>query len=116
MILKLHRAGCTWDDIGVITPYLKQVRKIRGLFEAFDMVEYPKIGTVEEFQGQERKVILVSTVRSHKSLLRQDIQQSLGFVRSLKRMNVAISRARFVSISLISCMIIINIVCFFCVC
>lgn len=53
-----------------------------------------KIGTVEEFQGQERKIILVSTVRSHSAYFNSDMQFGLGFLQSGKRMNVAISRAR----------------------
>lgn len=61
-------------------------------------LEVPKVGTVEEFQGQERDVILISTVRSKDSELRNDLIYGLGFLSSDKRMNVAISRARALTV------------------
>lgn len=86
--------GQSVDDIGIITPYTQQVKLIRAeLTKASQTV--PKVGTVEEFQGQERKIILLSTVRTtQRDHQREDLKYSLGFVRSPERMNVAISRAR----------------------
>lgn len=54
----------------------------------------PKIGTVEEFQGQERPIIIISTVRSAESLVSEDIRNYLGFVRNPQRINVALTRAQ----------------------
>lgn len=90
---KLIAMGHSVDDIGIITPYTQQVKTIRAeLLKANQTV--PKVGSVEEFQGQERKIILLSTVRTTQRHQRDDIKYSLGFVRSPERMNVAISRAR----------------------
>lgn len=70
-----------------------QARFLRWLMEDQE-VESPKIGTVEEFQGQERKIILMSCVRSSKDLVSTDCRQSIGFLRSPKRLNVSLTRAQ----------------------
>lgn len=92
-LLKLYKCGVSPDDIGIITPYTKQVKVIRNLIAEQD-IKVPKIGTVEEFQGQERMIVLLSTVRSAGDQLRHDRTHQLGFVSHPKRLNVAISRPR----------------------
>ncbi|XP_054735620.1 probable RNA helicase armi [Anastrepha obliqua] len=94
MTIKLYRQGIQPENIGIITPYMKQVKHLRTLFIEAD-IAMPKIGSVEEFQGQERDIILISTVRSSQKLISRDLRHALGFVQSSKRMNVAISRARY---------------------
>ncbi|XP_018053308.1 PREDICTED: probable RNA helicase armi [Atta colombica] len=90
---KLYKCGLEPDDIGIITPYYKQVVQIRDLLLELNL-KLPKISSVEAFQGQERKVIIISAVRSCNNLVAEDIKYSLGFVASPTRLNVAITRAR----------------------
>lgn len=81
------------DDIGIITPYRKQVEKIRLLIDKLGMASI-KIGSVEEFQGQERQVIIISTVRSNEKMIGFDKRHTIGFLSNPKRFNVAITRAQ----------------------
>ena len=78
-------------DFGVISPYKAQVQYLRQLIkkDAFFKPFRPfiTINTVDGFQGQERDVILISLVRAN-----EDGQ--IGFLNDLRRMNVAITRAR----------------------
>ncbi|XP_060100380.1 RNA helicase Mov10l1 [Heteronotia binoei] len=79
-------------DIGVITPYRKQAEKIRLLLHSVELTDI-KVGSVEEFQGQEFLVILISTVRSNESSFKED-RHFLGFLTNPKRFNVAITRSK----------------------
>ncbi|XP_014748939.1 PREDICTED: putative helicase MOV-10 [Sturnus vulgaris] len=88
-------------EIGIISPYRKQVEKIRKAITSLDpdlrklpAVSHLKVGSVEEFQGQERQVILISTVRSCSTYLQFDQTFRLGFLKNPKRFNVAITRAK----------------------
>lgn len=78
-------------DVGIISPYRAQVQLLRRLllkrefFKPFRRMI--SVNTVDGFQGQERDVIVISLVRSN-----DDGQ--IGFLRDLRRMNVAITRAR----------------------
>ncbi len=78
-------------DVGIISPYRAQVQYIkrlirkRAFFKPFRHLI--TVNTVDGFQGQERDVILISLVRAN------DMGQ-IGFLRDLRRMNVAMTRAR----------------------
>lgn len=78
-------------DIGIISPYRAQVQYLRRLIKKREFFKpYRRlisVNTVDGFQGQERDVIIISLVRSN------DAGQ-IGFLRDLRRMNVAITRAR----------------------
>ncbi|OBZ77616.1 putative helicase MOV-10 [Grifola frondosa] len=78
------KASVADADIGVIAPYHAQCLKIRRILNVTDDL---KVGSVEEFQGQERKVIIVSTVRSNKDFVEYDLKHTLGFVANPRRFN-----------------------------
>jgi len=80
-------------EIGVISPYRRQVQKIRAKLASKQLYDIT-VGSTEEFQGQERRVMIVSTVRSSPEFVRMDTQYRLGFLRNPKRFNVAITRAK----------------------
>jgi helicase MOV-10 len=94
--LKETRGPCSLKiakDVGVIAPYRKQVQKIRWCLEK-QHIRGVKVGSVEEFQGQERTVIIISTVRSNCDYLEIDQKFQLGFLKNPKRFNVAVTRAK----------------------
>ncbi|KIP01837.1 hypothetical protein PHLGIDRAFT_112706 [Phlebiopsis gigantea 11061_1 CR5-6] len=91
-ILENRKLRITPNDIGIIAPYHAQCLKIlKALPERAKGI---KVGSVEEFQGQERRVIIISTVRSSTDFLAYDMRHTLGFVADPKRFNVAITRAQ----------------------
>ena len=78
-------------DVGVISPYRAQVQYLRHRFKRSEFFKPYRslisVNTVDGFQGQERDIILLSLVRSND-------EGQIGFLRDLRRMNVAITRAR----------------------
>jgi len=94
-VLEEEAAAClveTAAEIGVVTPYRGQCGKIRKLLK--EVTEEVKIGSVEEFQGQERRIIIMSTVRSSPESVETDLKHTLGFVANPRRLNVAVTRAQ----------------------
>nr|XP_022300637.1 RNA helicase Mov10l1-like [Crassostrea virginica] len=66
--------GVVSDDVGIITPYRKQdVEKIHLLIDKLGM-DKVKVGSVEEFQGQQRKVIIISTDKYWQMLIQYCIE------------------------------------------
>ena len=78
------------EEIGVISPYRRQCQKIRLKLEENEIT----VGTTEEFQGQERRVVILSTVRSNTDYVQLDHRARIGFLKDRKRFNVAITRAQ----------------------
>lgn len=78
-------------DVGIISPYRAQVQHLRHLIKtsAFfkPFKKHITVNTVDGFQGQERDIIVISLVRDND-------EGQIGFLRDLRRMNVAITRAR----------------------
>ena len=78
-------------DVGIISPYRAQVQYLRQMVKKQEFFKpyrrFISINTVDGFQGQERDIIMISLVRAN-----DDGQ--IGFLRDLRRMNVAITRAR----------------------
>ncbi|KAF9566555.1 RNA helicase [Agrocybe pediades] len=93
-LLSNRKNGLKAEHIGVITPYHAQRHKILSILQKDPKMQDIKVGSVEEFQGQERRVIIISTVRSNTDFVTSDIRRSLGFVANKNRMNVALTRAQ----------------------
>ena len=78
-------------DVGVISPYRAQVDYLRRLLKKREFFkpfrQLITVNTVDGFQGQERDIIVISLVRANEA-------GQIGFLRDLRRMNVAITRAR----------------------
>ena len=72
--------GVSEEDIGIISPYADQVKIIQDMTPV-------EVKTVDGFQGREKEIIIISTVRSN-------AHGNIGFLRDLRRLNVAITRAK----------------------
>jgi hypothetical protein len=78
----------TLADFGVITPYAGQAKLINKLLcSAFSLEECTVCRTVDGFQGQERDFVFFSATRANK-------ERKLGFLKDIRRLNVALTRAR----------------------
>ena len=85
LALELHRMGLSGKDIGIITPYAAQVKLIKQLLVERNFKA--EVNSVDGFQGREKEVIIVSFVRSND-------EGEIGFLKDLRRLNVAITRPK----------------------
>jgi putative helicase MOV10L1 len=101
-LLSSPQAGVVPRDVGVMCTYRKQVQKVRLLLRSRGLGAI-RAGTVDDFQGQEVRIVFISTVLTSPASLppvpppgstRPVEDPSLGFWRSPKRFNVAVTRAR----------------------
>jgi uncharacterized protein len=88
-IARMLAAGMRPEDLKVVAPYNAQVNLLREVLPA----DVP-VGTVDKFQGQEAEIVFYSLASSSG----EDIPRSLEFLFSRNRLNVAISRARCLSL------------------
>jgi predicted DNA helicase len=82
-VQELLDCGLAPAEIAVISPYSAQVRLLRGLLKQPEM----EIDSVDGFQGREKEAVVVSLVRSNRD-------NEIGFLSDVRRMNVALTRAR----------------------
>ncbi|XP_017877191.1 putative helicase mov-10-B.1 [Ceratina calcarata] len=78
------------NDIAIITPFREQKMMIENKLRNHSM--WTSVGTIETFQGQEREVIILSTVRSETFC--HNGKEHIGFLSNPKRFNVALTRAK----------------------
>ena len=78
-------------DIGIISPYKEQRELLKDCLQTFDYSNYLvnelEVKTIDGFQGEERDVIYISLVRSNSN-------SEIGFLSDIRRMNVALTRAK----------------------
>ena len=86
------------QEVGIISFYGHQVKKLQDVrkYAQNDLNIPVRLKTVDKFQGMERNILIVSTVRSNK-IIRNGIVEpnsDIGFAKAPERLNVALSRAR----------------------
>ncbi len=79
-------------DIGIVSPYSQQVSCIHGTISSKTL----EIKTIDSFQGREKNVIILSTVRSrfYGEKMNMNKKKTIGFVSDMRRINVSLSRAK----------------------
>jgi len=82
-VYALLQAGVLAADIAVIAPYAAQARRLRELLPVAGL----EIDSVDGFQGREKEAVVLSLVRSN-------TEGEIGFLADVRRLNVALTRAR----------------------
>ncbi|MGI4729531.1 MAG: AAA domain-containing protein [Janthinobacterium lividum] len=88
--LEAHYDVENFPTIGIISPYKQQIVVLKEALASADLQKYAEkisVNTIDSFQGQERDVIYISLTRSNN-------QNEIGFLSDIRRMNVALTRAR----------------------
>lgn len=81
------------ETIGVITPYRQQVHELHSQLQEYfsgykQFLQSIEVNTVDGFQGREKDIVVFSCVRAHQG-------KGIGFLADIRRMNVALTRAKF---------------------
>ncbi|NXT58208.1 SETX helicase, partial [Pluvianellus socialis] len=87
--IKEKRKDLCLRRFGIITPYSAQKKKIQELLDRVFKNNSPEVDTVDAFQGREKDCIVVTCVRANNT------KGSIGFLASLQRLNVTLTRARY---------------------
>jgi predicted DNA helicase len=82
IVVKYSQSGLNAKDIGVICPYSEQSKKLK------DRMPFVEVNTIDGFQGREKNIIIMSLTRSNE-------RGEIGFLKDLRRLNVALTRAIF---------------------
>ncbi|XP_014637761.1 PREDICTED: probable helicase senataxin [Ceratotherium simum simum] len=89
-LIKDKRRDVTFRNIGIITHYKAQKTMIqKDLDKEFDRKGPAEVDTVDAFQGRQKDCVIVTCVRANA------MQGSIGFLASLQRLNVTITRAKY---------------------
>ncbi|GMH65289.1 hypothetical protein TL16_g04160 [Triparma laevis f. inornata] len=100
-LLKSDNVNVSTKDLAVITPFRAQVLQMRKVLRAAKLSAV-SVGQVEDYQGQEQKIVIISCVQTERSKLGKGGDgtggQGYGFVEDPKRFNVAVSRAKSLNI------------------
>eukprot|EP00004_Rigifila_ramosa_P002120 TRINITY_DN1219_c0_g1_i4.p1 TRINITY_DN1219_c0_g1~~TRINITY_DN1219_c0_g1_i4.p1 ORF type:complete len:1301 (-),score=286.37 TRINITY_DN1219_c0_g1_i4:65-3967(-) len=81
------------NRIAVLSPYFKQVKKIRDILRE-RRLRGVQVGSVDDVQGREFDAVFITTVRSNHRWIDFDKKYSLGFIKDKRRINTAITRSR----------------------
>ena len=91
LAMEINSRGISFPTIAVISPYRHQVEilkeRITSYPELIERKEFTSVTTIDSFQGQERDVVYISLTRSNSDAV-------IGFLSEIRRMNVAMTRAR----------------------
>ena len=89
--LAVEQPDRSFPTVGIISPYKQQILILKDLFDHVPTLQAYRdkiaINTIDSFQGQERDVVYISMTRSN-------TESSIGFLADIRRMNVAMTRAR----------------------
>ncbi|KAL8434975.1 hypothetical protein Efla_005058 [Eimeria flavescens] len=88
LVIALVKRGASPAQIGVITPYIGQRNYLKTLLQRHPVRADVELSSVDAFQGREKDIIIFSCVRSN-------AQCTIGFLSDPRRLNVALTRARF---------------------
>lgn len=83
MSLNTNKIKVKQNHIGVVTPYKRQMYHIKEQLKNKNWTNI-EVGTVETFQGREKRIIIITTVRAQRSLLLPDRDYELGFISEEK--------------------------------